>query len=119
MSLPVALELHQRLASVSQVAAQGRHDIGVRVALGAAAGDIVRLTAGVGLRPAVVGAAMGLPAAFAAAASMRGLLFRVPPFDLPSFAAASAVLLATAGLASWRSARRALRLDPLEALRAE
>ena len=104
---------------VASTVAQGRRGIGVRLALGAMPIDIVRITATQGFRPAVVGAVLGLPAAVATAYFLRGLLFGVPPFDLASFVVALAVLLVAAALASWWPARRATRVDPIEALRVE
>src|SRR5688500_6201757 len=97
--------------------AQRTREIGIRVALGAKRGDVVRLIVGQGLRIAAAGAAFGLVAAIAATRVMRSLLYDVAPSDPLTFAAIVALLGAAALLASWIPARRAARVDPVETLR--
>src|SRR5688500_14708716 len=97
--------------------AQRTREIGIRVALGARRGDVVRLIVGQGLRIAAAGAAVGLVAALAATRVMRSLLYDVAPSDPVTFAAIVALLGAAALLASWIPARRAARVDPVETLR--
>ena len=97
--------------------AQRTREIGIRVALGAGRGDVVRLIVGQGLRIAAAGAAFGLVAALAATRVMRSLLYDVAPSDPVTFAAIVALLGAAALLASWIPARRAARVDPVETLR--
>jgi len=94
-------------------------EIGIRIALGATAGDIARLVVGEGARTAAVGLAIGLLLAAAVGKLASGLLYRVSPFDPLVMAAAAAVLTAAALAASYIPARRATRVAPLDALRAE
>jgi putative ABC transport system permease protein len=94
-------------------------EIGVRVALGATAADVRRLVLGEGLRLAVVGAVAGLALAVAVTRVLRGLLFETEPLEPATLLAAAAVLVGAALLASYVPARRATRIDPVEALRAE
>jgi putative ABC transport system permease protein len=101
--------------SVSQ---RGR-EIGVRVALGAQGGDVVRLVLRQGLLLALFGIAFGLPLAFGASRVVAGTLYNTSPNDPMSFGLISAVLAAVAALASYLPAQRALEVDPLDALRGE
>ena len=94
-------------------------DIGVRVALGADRGRILRSEMGRVVRILALGAAVGVAGSWAASAGLRTLLYRVEPFDPASVAVALSVLVATGALAAWLPARRAARVDPVEALRAE
>jgi putative ABC transport system permease protein len=96
---------------------QRTREIGVRMALGAAARDVVRLVVAESARPVALGLLGGLAAAIIAARATAGLLFGVAAFDLPSFAVAVAALASSALLASWWPARRATRIDPVIALR--
>jgi ABC-type antimicrobial peptide transport system permease subunit len=94
-------------------------EFGLRLALGARAGDVSRLV----LRDALVlvagGVVLGLPAALAGASVLRSQLFGVDVIDAPSIALAVAALTAAAALAAYLPAARAARVAPLEALRAE
>lgn len=94
-------------------------EIGVRMALGASASGIVSMTVRQGLRPAILGVTIGGAAAYALSSFLKSLLFGVRPFDLITYAAVVALLLAMAALASWAPARRAARTDPVIALRLE
>jgi hypothetical protein len=94
-----------------------RREIGVRIALGAAASDVSRMIARRGLALAGAGVAAGLVGALVTMRLMRGLLYGVSPTDPAALAATCAVLLAVALLASWLPARRAAAVDPIEALR--
>jgi predicted permease len=98
---------------------QRRKEIGVRVALGASPGSVMRaiVTQGVGL--ATAGVAIGLVGARLLAHSMQGVLFATEATDLATFAQVVVVLLGAALLASWLPARRALHIDPVTALRAD
>ena len=92
-------------------------EIGVRVALGADAGDVVRLVIRGALGMTSVGVLIGLVGGFAASRVLGSLLFGVGATDVPTFVGASVVILGVAALASWLPARRASRVDPVVALR--
>jgi len=98
---------------------QRSREIGVRLALGALPGDVVRLVLGQGTRLAAVGVVFGLLASLALTRVMRTLLFEVSPFDVVSFASASALLLGVAVVASLIPSWRAARTDPQTVMRAE
>ena len=98
---------------------QRTHEMGVRVALGARVGDVVRLIVGDGLRVVVAGVAIGLVLAFSAGHWLAPLLFNVSARDPIVFTAVAVVLVAVAVAASWLPAVRAARVDPSTALRAD
>jgi ABC-type antimicrobial peptide transport system permease subunit len=91
----------------------------MRVALGAASGTVVRLVLGDGLRLAVAGLVIGAAVALAAMRVLRSMLYGVGPTDPLTFAAVALLVTAIALVASYVPARRALRIDPAEALRAD
>ncbi|HEU5220264.1 MAG TPA: ABC transporter permease [Gemmatimonadales bacterium] len=97
--------------------AQRQREIGVRLALGAAPFTIQRLVLGQGARLALLGTVIGLLAAAGAGRLMGTLLFQVSAFDLPTFALVPLVLGSMALIACWLPARRAMRVDPLVAIR--
>jgi putative ABC transport system permease protein len=92
-------------------------EIGVRMALGAAQGDVVRLLVLRGLRLVAFGVAIGLAAAFGLTRSLSVLLFGVSPLDPLTFASVAAVLIASGWLACYLPALRASRVNPMTALR--
>lgn len=94
-------------------------EIGVRVALGAGSGEVLRLVIRQALALAVSGVAVGLLAALALNRVWSSLLYRASPADPVVLASVSLMLLGSALLASWFPARRATRVDPVAALRAE
>jgi predicted permease len=104
---------------MSYVVAQRTREIGIRMALGAARGEVVRLVLGRGLRIVAAGTGLGLVAAYAGARVIEGQLFGVPAADVKTFVAVPVVLLVVAAVACWVPARRAARVDPAIALSAE
>jgi putative ABC transport system permease protein len=104
---------------VAYSVAQRTHEIGVRMAIGARPGDVVRMIVEEGGRLALAGVVAGLALAIAAARLMRGLLFDISAADPTTFVAAPLALLTVALLASYIPARRATRVDPMIALRGE
>jgi putative ABC transport system permease protein len=98
---------------------QRTREIGVRIALGAEGGDVVRLAVRQSVRATAVGGLVGLLVALGLAKALSSLLFGVTPLDPVSLGGAIVVLLAVAALAAWLPARRAAQVDPMEALRAE
>ena len=104
---------------LSYSVSQRVREIGVRVALGAQDGDVMRLVLRQGLLLALFGIVFGLPLAFGASQVVKGVLYNVSSNDPVSFGLISAVLAAIAALASYMPARRALDVDPLDAIRGE
>jgi putative ABC transport system permease protein len=96
---------------------QRSREIGLRMALGARRGDILRLILGKGFALAVVGILAGVVFAAAVASAMASLLYGVRPHDPAVFLAVVLLLLAVAVLASYIPARRAAKVDPMTALR--
>jgi ABC-type antimicrobial peptide transport system permease subunit len=94
-------------------------EIGIRMALGAQARRVVASVVTGGARLVVFGVIVGLPAVWLGSRSIESMLFGVRPIDPLTIAGAIAVLLAAAQLAAYLPARRASRVDPLEALRHE
>jgi putative ABC transport system permease protein len=93
-------------------------EVGVRIALGAQRGDIIRMILVQGLGAAVVGIAVGILGAMTLTSLLRDMLFSVTPFDPITFAGVAGLMLATATLACYLPARRATTVDPVSALRA-
>lgn len=94
-------------------------ELGLRVALGAGPGSVVALVVRQGVGPAVAGVLVGAGAAWLGGRALRGLLYQVSPGDPATLAGAALFLLAVTALAAWLPARRATRVDPMEALRSE
>jgi putative ABC transport system permease protein len=99
--------------------AQRTHEFGIRLALGAAAVDVLGLVVRQGLILSAFGIAIGLTGAFGLTRLMSGLLFQVSPTDGPTYVGIAALLVVVSLTASYIPARRATRVDPVEALRAE
>ena len=99
--------------------AQRMHELGVRVALGAQATDVVRLVVGQGMRFALTGVIAGLGLALVGAPWIQPLLFQQSARDPAIYAVVAGVLLFVAAVASAVPARRATRADPNAALRSE
>jgi predicted permease len=104
---------------ISYVVSQRRREIGIRVALGAQAGEVKRMFIRYGLAPAAIGIACGLGVSVALTRLMASLLFGISPLDPMTYASAPIILATAAVLASYLPARRAAAVDPVETLRAE
>jgi predicted permease len=98
---------------------QRTREIGVRVALGAQRREVLSLVVGKGLKLVLIGSVLGLAGALAATRLVSSLLYGVAPTDPMTFAGVALLLVAVAVLASWIPARRASKVDPMEALRYE
>jgi putative ABC transport system permease protein len=99
--------------------AQRTHEIGIRAALGAGPQDVMRLVLGGGMRLALVGVAIGLVASLALTRLMQSFLYDVGAMDPITFVAVSVLATAVALLACYVPSRRAMRIDPIVALRYE
>jgi len=99
--------------------AQRTREIGIRMALGAARSDVQRLVVGQALRLTLIGAGVGLAAAFALTQLMKSMLFGIRPDDPPTFVGVTLILALSSAAAAWLPTARALRVDPVVALRHE
>jgi putative ABC transport system permease protein len=104
---------------LAYTAARRTHEIGIRMALGAERGDVLKLVIKMGLRLVVLGVAIGLAASFGVGRIMATQLWGVSPYDPLTLIAVPLLLLITGLVACWVPARRAARVDPLVALRYE
>jgi len=104
---------------MSYSVSQRTHEIGVRMALGAQRRDVLRLILANGLAMVAAGVAVGLGLSTLLARSMSALLYGIGIFDAPSFLITAVLLIAVAMAACWIPAWRAMRVDPMEALRYE
>jgi predicted permease len=104
---------------MSYIAGQRTTEIGIRIALGAKRHHVMRKMLMDGMWPAVLGLVVGLAGSLEVGRLMRDLLYEIKPLDPAVFAAVAALLLAVAALACFLPARRASRMDPMEALRTE
>jgi len=104
---------------MSYTVTQRTRELGVRVALGAGAREVMGLVLGQGARLAVTGVAIGLVAAVALTRVMQGMLFGISATDPVTFTMIPLLLVAVALVASYIPARRAMKVDPIEALRSE
>jgi predicted permease len=104
---------------LAYVVARRTSEIGVRMALGAAAGDVVRMVLRDAMRMVGSGILIGLPCAYGVGRIMKNALFRLEPLDPATAAVSFFALLAAALMAAWIPARRAAGIDPMRALREE
>ena len=118
-ALALALAVIGIYGVVGYLVGQRTQEIGIRLALGAERGRVLRAMIAEGLRPVALGIAVGLIAAFGATRLMARLLFGVGTADAPTYAAVVIVLAVSAVVATWIPARRVTRVDPMSALRAE
>ena len=103
---------------LSHGVAQRANEFGVRMALGASPTDVLRLVMRQGAVLAVIGVGIGLAGAVAAVRALQAVLYEISPWDPLAWIVSAGTLLGVALLASWIPARRALRVDPVTALRA-
>lgn len=104
---------------MSFLIAQRTHEIGIRMALGAQPRDVLRLIVGQGMKLGLIGIILGLALSIALTRFMKGLLYQVEATDAQTFVAVSLILAGVALAACLIPARRALRVDPIRALRCE
>jgi putative ABC transport system permease protein len=104
---------------ISYTVGQRTREIGIRAALGAGSGSLMRMVLGSGIRLALVGVVAGLIGAAALTRLLRSQLFELSPLDPVSFAATGLILSLVAVVASWFPARQALKVDPMRALKSE
>jgi putative ABC transport system permease protein len=104
---------------IAYTVTQRTHELGIRMALGATPRDVLKLVIGQGLKLALIGAAIGIVGGLALTRLMQGLLFEVSPTDPVTFISVTVLLTIVALAASYLPARRAMRVDPMIALRYE
>jgi predicted permease len=118
-TMALALGLIGIYGVISYTVSQRKREIGIRLALGAQSGDVVSLVLKQGAKLALLGVCIGVAAAFTLARLMTSLLFGVTAHDPLTFAAVAALLILVALLACYIPARRAMKVDPIVALRYE
>ena len=106
-------------ALMSYSVSQRTHEIGVRLAMGAQRGDVLRLVVGYALKLAMLGLAIGMPCALALTYALSSLLFGVVRMDTPVFTLFTLLLAVVAATAAYIPAHRATKVDPMIALRYE
>jgi ABC-type antimicrobial peptide transport system permease subunit len=104
---------------LAYTAAQRTREIGIRMALGAESGDVLKLVVSMGLRLVGLGVGIGLVASFLLASTIKSMLWGISVHDPLTMGGVAALLLLTGIVACWIPAGRAARVDPLVALRYE
>ncbi|MDQ6859624.1 MAG: FtsX-like permease family protein [Verrucomicrobiota bacterium] len=104
---------------IAYLVQQRTHEIGVRIAIGAQRRDILHLVLRHGLTLAAIGGAVGMCGAFASSRVLRGMLYGIEPTDPATFATVTLALFGVALAAIYFPARRAMKVQPMEALRCE
>jgi ABC-type antimicrobial peptide transport system permease subunit len=99
--------------------AQRTQEIGIRMALGAKASDVIGLVVGQAMRLTLIGMGIGFAAAFALTRGMASQLFGVSPSDPPTYVGVIVILALSSVLAAWVPAYRATRVDPMRVLRCD
>jgi putative ABC transport system permease protein len=118
-ALALALSSIGIFGVISYVVSQRTHEIGIRMALGAQRSDVLRLMLGDGMKMTLIGVAIGVLAALLVTRLMQNMLFGVSAADPLTFAAVAVILSGVALLACYLPTRRAMRVDPIVALRYE
>jgi ABC-type antimicrobial peptide transport system permease subunit len=118
-ALALALSSIGIFGVISYVVSQRTHEIGIRMALGAQRSDVLRLMLGDGMKMTLIGVAIGVVAALLVTRLMQNMLFGVSAADPLTFAAVAVILSGVALLACYLPTRRAMRVDPMVALRYE
>ena len=118
-ALALGLAVIGLFSVLSYLVAERTHEIGVRVALGADIGRVLRMVLGEGLRLTLIGTLIGAACSVVAVRVLRAWMYEMSVYDAPTFAAVAALLGVVALVASWLPARRASRVDPMLALRVE
>jgi ABC-type antimicrobial peptide transport system permease subunit len=104
---------------ISHLVAQRTHEIGVRLAIGARPSDVLRMVLSRGAALTGIGVLLGLAGALALTRLIAGFLYEVRPTDVATILGVTALLVVVALTATWLPARRATKVDPMEALRYE
>jgi predicted permease len=104
---------------IAYAVSERTHEIGIRMSLGAGPREVFRLVVGQGMLLTLIGLAVGLPLALGVGRLVSGLLYGVAPNDFGTFAGVAVLLAGVALAACWIPARRAMRVDPMVALRSE
>ena len=118
-ALAFALAVIGLYSVLAYLVTERTREIGIRLAVGADRGRVLRMVLGHGLRLTIVGLILGGAASVAAVRVLRSWMYEMSVYDAPTFVAVAALLCVVAMLASWLPARRASKVDPVLALRAE
>jgi putative ABC transport system permease protein len=117
--LAVGLAIIGLYSVLAYLVAERTREIGIRIAIGADSRRVTAMVLGQGLRLTIIGLVIGAAVSVAAVRVLRAWMYEMSVYDAPTFAAVSALLCMVALVASWLPARRAGRVDPVQALRAE